>query len=151
MTVNIREAKKADVPSIVFLLANDELGSQRENCQDPLPKQYYDAFSEIDTDNNNYLIVVENEGEIIGTCQLTIIPYLTYKGGKRGQIEGVRIDGSCRGQGIGEKMIRWAIDKAKERNCHLVQLTMDKKREETIKFYQKIGFVASHEGLKLYF
>lgn len=146
----IREATQEDVPQIVRLLANDEIGKQREQYVEPLPQLYFDAFTEIAADKNNYLIVVERDQKLIGTCQLTIIPYLTYKGGRRGQIEGVRIDESYRGQGLGEKMINWAIDKARERGCHLVQLTMDKKREETIKFYQKLGFVASHEGLKLH-
>ena len=94
--------------------------------------------------------MLENAKKIIGTSQLTIITYLTYQGGKRGQIEGVRIDESYRGQGIGKLMIEWAINKSRELNCHLVQLTMDKKRFETIDFYQKLGFIASHEGLKLH-
>jgi len=152
MTVsfNIRKACRDDVPHIVQLLANDPLGKQREICEDPLPQKYYTAFSEISSDQNNYLIVIEDEKRIIGTSQLTIITYLTYQGGKRGQIEGVRIDESYRGQGIGNLMIEWSISKSRDLNCHLVQLTMDKKRLETIEFYKKLGFVASHEGLKLH-
>ena len=134
---------------MVELLAHDPLGKQRECFQNPLPQQYYAAFSEINSDKNNYLIVVEDGQKIIGTCQLTIITYLTYQGGKRGQIEGVRIDELYRGRGIGKLMIEWAINKAREIGCHLVQLTMDKKRLETIDFYKKLGFIASHEGLKL--
>lgn len=147
---NIREACSADLSNIVRLLANDPLGKQRESSQDPLPQQYYTAFTEIDVDPNNYLIVLEDDKKIIGTCQLTIIRYLTYQGGKRGQIEGVRVDESYRGQGIGKLMIEWVINKSRELNCHLIQLTMDKKRFETIEFYQKLGFIASHEGLKLH-
>lgn len=152
MTSNfiIRNAKHADIPLIVKLLSNDSLGQKRERYQVPLPQQYYDAFTEIDNDKNNYLIVVEDQNKIIGTCQLTIITYLTYQGGKRGQIEGVRIDESYRGKGLGKIMIEWAINKARELNCHLVQLTMDKQRSETVEFYQKLGFIASHEGLKLH-
>lgn len=150
MDLVIREAVQADVPQIVRMLANDDLGWQREQYQEPLPQHYFDAFIEIAADKNNYLIVVELDQKVIGTCQLTIIPYLTYKGGRRGQIEGVRIDESYRGQGVGKKMITWAINKARDRGCHLLQLTMDKKREETIKFYQKLGFISSHEGLKLH-
>ena len=97
-----------------------------------MPTVYYQAFEEIDSDKNQYLIVVEDNHKIIGTLQLTIITYLTYWGGKRGQIEGVRIDEAYRRHGIGKIMIQWAIDKARELNCHLVQLTMDKKRQETI-------------------
>ncbi len=152
MTVNfhIRKATREDIPQIVQLLSNDPLGRQRELHQDPLPEQYYTAFSEIDADKNNYLIVVENDHKIIGTSQLTIITHLTYQGGKRAQIEGVRIDESYRGLGIGKLMIEWSINKARNIGCHIVQLTMDKKRNETIQFYNKLGFVASHEGLKLH-
>ncbi len=148
--INIRKAKREDVPHIVNLLANDLLRKQREHFQEPLPQQYYDAFTEIDNDKNNYLIVVEDGDKIIGTLQLTIVTYLTYQGGKRCQIEGVRIDESYRKKGLGKQMIEWAINKAHELDCHLVQLTMDKKRLETIEFYKNLGFVASHEGLKLH-
>jgi len=147
---NIRKARHEDLPQIVKLLAHDSLGNQRESYSHPLPQQYYDAFSEIDADKNNYLIVVEDNKQVIGTCQLTIITYLTYRGGKRGQIEGVRIDELYRGKGIGKQMINWCINKAIELQCHLIQLTMDKTRMETIQFYKKLGFIASHEGLKLH-
>lgn len=147
---NIRKAKRDDVPHIIKLLAHDPLGKQRECDQDPLLPQYYTAFNEIDNDKNNYLIVIEDEHKIIGTSQLTIIPYLTYQGGKRGQIEGVRVDENYRGRGIGKLMLAWAINKAREASCHVIQLTMDKKRLETIEFYKKLGFIASHEGLKLH-
>lgn len=147
---NIRKARREDVLPIIKLLANDLLGKQRESYQEPLPEQYYTAFSDIDNDTNNYLIVVEDNNKIIGTFQLTIITYLTYQGGRRGQIEGVRIDEQYRGQGIGKLMIEWGINKSREMGCHLVQLTMDKKRLETIEFYKKLGFVASHEGMKLH-
>ena len=146
----IRKACRNDVPHIVQLLSNDSLGKTRESYKDPLPQEYYDAYTEIDSDKNNCLIVVEDNGKIIGTSQLTIITYLTYRGGKRGQIEGVRIDEAYRGQGIGKLMIEWAIGKSRELGCHVVQLTMDKQRDETIQFYKKLGFVASHEGLKLH-
>lgn len=152
MTPNIiiRKAKRDDVDQIIQLLANDPLGKQRECYQQPLPQHYYAAFTEIDGDKNNYLIVVEDQHKIIGTLQLVILTHLTYQGGKRGQIEAVRIDESYRGRGVGNLMIEWAINKAREVGCHLMQLTMDKKRDETIEFYKKSGFVASHEGLKLH-
>src|SRR5689334_22350902 len=102
---DIRRARYEDVLPIIKLLANDPLGKQRESYQEPLLAQYYTAFAEIDKDKNNYLMVVEDRDKIIGTFQLTIITYLTYKGGKRGQIEGVRIDEQYRGQGIGRHMI----------------------------------------------
>lgn len=148
--LNIRKALHNDVPMIVKLLGNDELGALRELFQDPLPQTYYNAFAEIDADKNNYLMVVEDGDKIIGTMQLTMITYLTYQGGKRAQIEGVRIDEDYRGKGVGKDMIEWAIDKARESGCHLVQLTTDKKRPKALEFYQKLGFIASHEGLKLH-
>lgn len=148
--IDIRKANREDVPHIVKLLANDILGNQRECYQGQILQQYYDAFNEIDNDKNNYLIVVVDGKRIIGTLQLTIIPSLTYQGRKRAQIEGVRIDKFYRGKGIGKQIIEWAIDKAHEDGCHLLQLTTDKKRHETIEFYKKLGFVASHEGLKLH-
>jgi ribosomal protein S18 acetylase RimI-like enzyme len=151
MKLNIRKATREDLAHIVQLLAHDPLGSQRESYQTPLPKEYYTAFDEINSDKNQHLIVVLDGDKIIGTLQLTIITYITYRGGKRGQIEGVRIDEAYRGQGIGNMMIQWAVDKARELGCHLIQLTMDKKRRETIEFYKKLGFIDSHEGMKLYF
>lgn len=151
MNLNIRKANRDDLMQIVQLLAHDPLGKQRESYQDPLPTEYYQAFEEINSDKNQYLIVVEDNHNIIGTLQFTIITYLTYRGGKRGQIEGVRIDEAYRGHGIGKMMIQWAIDKARALNCHLVQLTMDKKRQDTIEFYKKLGFIDSHEGMKLHF
>ncbi len=120
--IDIRIAKREDVPHIIRLLVNDQLGNQRESYQDPLPQQYYDAFNEIDKDKNNYLIVVVNGEQIIGTLQLTFIPYLTYQGRKRGQIEAVRIDELYRGKGIGKRMIEWVI--AKEKNCSKAQLAL---------------------------
>ena len=151
MNLNIRKANQNDLVQIVQLLANDPLGKQRESYLNPLPKEYYRAFEEINSDKNQYLIVIEDNQKIIGTLQLTIITYLTYRGGKRGQIEGVRIDETYRRHGIGKMMIQWAIDKARELNCHLIQLTMDKKRQDTIEFYKKLGFIDSHEGMKLHF
>ena len=130
----------------------DKLGSQREDYQEPLPQKYYDAFERISEDKNQELIVIDEEDKgIIGTLQLTFIPYLTYQGGIRAQIEAVRIRKDYRGQGIGEHMFRWAIARAKERKAHLIQLTTDKKRPDALRFYEKMGFKATHEGMKLHF
>lgn len=150
MSINIRKANRDDVVKIVELLAQDFLGKQREAYQDPLPERYYQAFEEIDADKNNFLVIVEQGDKVIGTLQLTITTYLTYQGGKRAQIEGVRIDESCRGMGLGKIMVEWAIAKANELGCHVVQLTTDKKRPEALAFYKKLGFVDSHEGLKMH-
>ncbi|MEL6255467.1 MAG: GNAT family N-acetyltransferase [Bacteroidota bacterium] len=147
-----RKAQKADVLHIVSMLANDKLGKSREDYQDPLPETYYQAFEVIDSDPNQELMVVENEGfEVIGTLQLSFIPYLTYQGGVRAQIEAVRIREDMRGEGIGEKLFAWAIDRAREKGAHVLQLTTDKKRSDAKRFYEKLGFKASHEGMKLHF
>ena len=150
MKINFRKATRNDVPSIVRLLADDPLGAKREKYVEPLPSQYYAAFDEINSDKNNYLIVAELDNQVVGTLQLTLITYLTYQGGKRALIEGVRTDKSVRGQGVGKAMLEWTIQKAKSEGCHVVQLTTDKTRPDALEFYKKLGFVASHEGMKLY-
>ncbi len=150
--MTFRKANKQDVIEIVRMIANDKLGVLREDFQEPLPEKYYQAFNNINSDPNQELIVVEDDDqEIIGTLQLSFIQYLTYQGGIRAQIEAVRIREDQRGKGIGEKMFLWAIEKSKERGAHLLQLTTDKKRPEALRFYEKLGFVASHEGMKLHF
>lgn len=147
-----RKATRSDVPYIVQMLAHDKLGSQREDYRDPLPELYYEAFSAIDRDENQELTVIENEaGEVIGTLQLSFIPYLTYQGGIRAQIEAVRVREDQRGKGLGEKLFLWAIDRAREKGAHLLQLTTDKKRPDALRFYEKLGFKASHEGMKMHF
>jgi len=150
--MKFRKARKEDVPEIVKMLAKDELGKLREDYQEPIQEKYYQAFENINSDINQELIVLENkENEIIGTFQLTITQYLTYQGGIRAQIEGVRVREDQRGKGIGEKLFKWAMKKSKEKGAHLLQLTTDKKRPEALKFYKKLGFTASHEGMKIHF
>jgi len=150
INMHFRKATRMDVPAIVRLLADDALGVTREQYSDPLPDKYYVAFDEINSDKNNYLLVAELDQQIIGTLQMTFITYLTYQGGKRALIEGVRTDKSVRGQGIGKAMLEWAIQKSKAEGCHVVQLTTDKKRIDAFEFYKNLGFVASHEGMKLH-
>ena len=150
--MRFREATRNDIPFIVQLMANDKLGQLRERYDDPLPEEYYDAFDKISADSNQELIVVENhQGEIVGTLQISFIQYLTYQGGIRAQIEAVRVREDLRGEGLGQKMFEWAIQRAKTRNAHLLQLTTDKQRPEAIRFYEKLGFTASHEGMKIHF
>ena len=150
--MNFRKANRLDVVDIVKMIAYDKLGQLRENFTSPLPEKYYKAFEQIDKDSNQELIVVVNEQkDVIGTFQLSFLQYLTYQGGVRAQIEAVRIGEDQRGKGIGENMFLWAIGKSRERGAHLLQLTTDKKRPEVMKFYEKLGFVATHEGMKLYF
>lgn len=150
--IAFRKATQNDVPAIVQLLADDKLGQLRENYTSPLPARYYEAFDRINADPNQELIVVENkENDLIGTLQLSFIQYLTYRGGIRAQIEAVRIREDVRGEGIGKQMIDWAIERSKERGAHVVQLTTDKQRPEALHFYEKLGFAASHEGMKIHF
>lgn len=147
----IRPAKKVDLSEVVAMIANDPLGKLREDYQNPLPKKYADAFENIMADPNQELIVMESEfGQVIGTLQLSFIQYLTYQGGIRAQIEAVRIHEDFRGQGIGQQLFEWAIHKAKEKGAHVVQLTTDKKRGDALNFYKKLGFISSHEGMKLH-
>lgn len=144
-----RVAVRGDVPDIVRMLVDDILGAAREEYASPLPEGYYTAFEAIDRDPNNELIVVELEGRVVGVLQLTYIPSMTYRGGGRALIEGVRIDATLRASGFGRKLFAWAIERARARGCHLLQLTSDKARPDAIRFYESLGFVASHEGLKL--
>lgn len=148
--MKIRKAKIEDLNEIVRLLSDDILGSKRENYNIPLPTEYLVAFKRIDEDENQLLIVAEEESKIIGNLQLSFIQYLTYKGGIRAQIEGVRVSNKYRGKGVGRKMIEYAISEAKERKAHLIQLTTDKKRPKALEFYKSIGFIDSHEGMKLH-
>jgi len=150
--MKFRKATREDVPVIVEMIADDALGQQRENFKIPLPQKYLDAFEKIGADENQELMVLENEqAEIVGTFQLSFIQYLTYYGGVRAQIEGVRIRKDKRGLGYGKKMFEWAIERAKQRKAHLLQLTTDKKRPQAISFYTDLGFVQSHEGMKMHF
>ncbi len=149
--MNYRKATANDLLSIVEMMMDDMLGKTRENFQNPLSIEYLEAFRIIDSDHNQELIVVENDNlEIIGTLQLTFIQYLNYCGGLRAQIESVIIRKDQRGLGIGNDMFKWAINRAKEKNARLVQLTSDKQRPRAIKFYEDLGFKATHEGMKLH-
>ena len=148
--LTVRRATRADVPAIVAMLADDELGSTREVAGAQLPPSYFEAFDAIDRDPNQLLVVAEVDGSPVGTLQLTFIPYLTYEGGWRAQIEAVRIASALRGDGLGHDFFAWAIDRARERGCHLVQLTTDKRRADARRFYEALGFTASHEGMKLH-
>jgi GNAT superfamily N-acetyltransferase len=144
-----RDATRADLATIVGLLANDPLGSQREQFESPLPDCYPNAFDAIARDPNNRLIVAEHGGAIVGTLQLTFIPNMTYRGGIRAQIEGVRVDDAYRGKQIGRRLFEWAIAEARRHGCHMVQLTADKTRPDAHRFYESLGFTASHLGMKL--
>jgi len=143
----LRKATRDEVPAIVRMLADDELGSVREQTEDLRP--YYAAFDSMANDPNNFILVAESGGEIVGTLQLTFIPGLARKAAKRMQIEAVRVSSRHRGEGFGQQMFEAAIDLARREGCSLVQLTTDKKRPDARRFYERLGFVATHEGMKL--
>ncbi|WP_291849155.1 GNAT family N-acetyltransferase [Lutibacter sp.] len=153
LPIIVRKATKSDVPQIVKLLATDKLGRLRESFRDPLPAFYYEAFNTINSDLNQELMVLESENDtaILASFQLTFIPYLSYNGRLRAQIENVMVRDDLRGKGLGKQIFKWVIERAKERNAHVLQLTSDKLRPKAIKFYKNLGFVASHEGMKLHF
>jgi GNAT superfamily N-acetyltransferase len=145
-----RRAVSEDLPHIILLLGDDPLGQARENTRLPPAQSYIDAMEEIIRDNNTELLVVENAGDIVGVAQINYLRYLTYQGGLRAQIEGVRIHKDYQGQGLGKKLFQDLIDRAKTRKCHLVQLTTDKARPDALVFYERLGFKQSHLGLKLH-
>ena len=148
--MKFRMAKEQDLVKIVEMLADDVLGSKRERYEKPLPDSYINAFQAITSDPNNELVVACQGIEIIGVQQITFTPYITYQGGWRATIEGVRTSSSQRGKAVGTELIRFAINRAKERGCHLIQITTDKNRKDALRFYERLGFKASHEGLKMH-
>jgi len=147
--IKFRLATRADLPSIVRMLADDDLGSQRECYQDPIPDSYFKAFEQIDNDPNHELIVAELNGEVIGTLQLMFLPSISFQGGLRAQVESVRVDTKHRSKGIGSKLMKWTIERARGRSAHVVQLTTHRSREEAHRFYERLGFEGSHLGMKL--
>ena len=144
--VIFRDARREDVPAIVALLADDVLGAGRESAAG---EAYQAAFEQVQADPRSRLIVAEEDGQVVGTLQLSMLPGLSRQGMLRAQIEAVRVAASQRGRGLGREMIEWAIGQAREHGCGLVQLTSDKRRRDAIRFYESLGFTASHEGLKL--
>ena len=147
--IRFRLAKRPDLPSIVRLLADDDLGRQRERYEDPLPDSYDSAFEQIERDPNHELIVAERNGEIIGTLHLMFLPSISYQGGLRAQVESVRVDKRFQSQGIGSALMQWSMQRAKDRGAHLVQLTTHKTREDVHRFYERLGFKGTHLGMKL--
>jgi GNAT superfamily N-acetyltransferase len=144
-----RLARRADLPSIVGMLADDDLGSQRERCENPLPESYHSAFEQIDKDPNHELIVAERNGEVIGTLHLMFLPSISFQGGLRAQVESVRVDKRFQSQGIGGELMKWSMERARQRGAHVVQLTTHKTRRDAHRFYERLGFKGSHLGMKL--
>ncbi|MFJ8011968.1 GNAT family N-acetyltransferase [Streptomyces sp. NPDC096339] len=145
--LSIRPAGEADLPAIVAMLADDPLGATRESPDDLTP--YRAALKRLADDPNQHLVVAVRADRVVGTLQLTIVPGLSRKGSTRSIIEGVRVHSDERGSGLGTRFIEWAIEKSRAENCDLVQLTSDATRTDAHRFYERLGFTASHVGFKL--
>ena len=148
-TITFRTALLSDLPAIVALLADDELGAHREATGSTLDERYVAAFRAIEVDPNQRLVVAVDGELVVGTLQLSFIPGIARTGAWRGQIEAVRIAAPLRDSGVGRQMFEWALSECRLRDCKIVQLTTDKGRPDAHRFYEKLGFVASHEGYKL--
>ncbi|MBV8932389.1 MAG: GNAT family N-acetyltransferase [Kutzneria sp.] len=145
--VEFRPAEPDDVPQIVAMLADDTLGAARESLDDLAP--YVRAFTRINADPNQVVIVGEGDGEILATLQLTFITGLSHRGATRAQIEAVRVRSTERGNGLGSRLVAAAVRESRDRGCHIVQLTSNATRDGAHRFYERLGFVASHVGFKL--
>ncbi|MBU2662402.1 GNAT family N-acetyltransferase [Actinoplanes bogorensis] len=149
--MKFRTATRADVPAVLHLLADDDISRSRGygSVPEAVDAAVWAAFDEIDGDPNNELLVADDNGDIVATCQLTFIPGLSRFGARRMTIEAVRVRSDRRGAGLGRAFMEFALDQGRARGCHLAQLTTDKRRGSAHRFYEGLGFVASHEGMKL--
>ncbi|WP_326817417.1 GNAT family N-acetyltransferase [Streptomyces sp. NBC_01762] len=145
--LEIRPAALTDISAVVAMLADDPLGAQRESPDDLAP--YRAAFQRLAHDPNQHLVVAVRDGAVVGTLQLTVIPGLSRRGSTRSIIEGVRVHADERGSGLGTRLIQWAVDESRRQDCQLVQLTSDATRTDAHRFYERLGFIASHVGFKL--
>ncbi|MGC0330859.1 GNAT superfamily N-acetyltransferase [Streptomyces sp. SAI-170] len=145
--LEIRRATAEDIPAIVAMLADDPLGAQRESPDDLTP--YLTAYERLAADPNQHLVVAVRESAVVGTLQLTVIPGLSRRGSTRSIIEAVRVHADERGSGLGTRLIEWAIEESRRQRCQLVQLTSDVTRTDAHRFYERLGFAASHVGFKL--
>ena len=149
--VVLRRAVRPDLPALVALLAADDLGATRDGIRGQADRDAYErAFRAIDADPAQLLVAAESQGQVVATLQLSFIPGLSRRGALRAQIESVRVAPALRGRGLGEALFTWAIAEGRRRGCALVQLTTDKTRAGAHRFYERLGFAASHEGLKLH-
>ena len=144
-----RRAVSSDLPAIVAMLADDMLGRQRENTSEPVAECYRQAFEAIHVDPNQLLAVAELDGTVVGTLQISFMPGLSRQGAWRADIESVRVSNQARGAGLGRRMMEWAIEQCRRRDCQIVQLTSDLKRVDAHRFYDQLGFSASHKGYKM--
>ncbi|MGY1769608.1 N-acetyltransferase family protein [Blastococcus sp. SYSU D00813] len=148
--MRIRDAVETDLPAVVAMYADDTLGATREGPADPLPEEYRRAFAAIRDDPRHRLVVAEDDdGAILATLQLSFLPHLVRRGGERAQVEAVRVAAGQRGSGVGRRLLTWAVEEARARGCVLVQLTTDAARPDAHRFYEGLGFTASHVGMKL--
>jgi GNAT superfamily N-acetyltransferase len=145
-TVGLRRATADDVPVLVTLLTDDPLGRVRES---PDLEPYRRAFAAVDADPAQLLLAVTHGPDVVGTAQLTEIPGLSRGGTTRLEVEAVRVRADLRGQGVGAAVFGWVADEARRRGCGLVQLTTDRRRTDAHRFYERLGFTASHVGFKL--
>jgi ribosomal protein S18 acetylase RimI-like enzyme len=151
-SVTIRPACRGDVGVIVKMLADDPLGSARERIEDPLPPSYFRAFEAVENDPNIQLVVAEDaDGAVVGCLQLCVLPGLSSQGASRGLIEDVRVATHCRGRGIGEQLVQWAVAEARIKGCKLVELFTHHTRVDAQRFYKRLGFQPSHVGMTLRF
>jgi ribosomal protein S18 acetylase RimI-like enzyme len=151
-SLTVRRARRGDVGAIVAMLADDPLGSGRERFENPLPPSYFEAFERVDRDQNIQLVVAQDgEGAVVGCLQLCILPGLSSQGASRALIEDVRVATHCRSQGIGEQLVQWAVTEARAKDCKLVELLTHHTRVDAQRFYQRLGFSASHVGMTLRF
>ena len=144
-----RAATADDLPAIVALLDDDELSKGREDASLPLDPRYLAAFEAIQADQNQMQVVVDLDGKVVGTMQLSFLPGIAFRGGWRGQIEAVRIASDLRGQGLGRQMIEWAVERCRERGCRMAQLTSMSTRTDAHRFYERMGWKKTHAGFKL--
>jgi len=149
--VTLRRARRDDVAAIVAMLADDPLGSARERIEDPLPPSYFRAFEAVEKDPNIQLVVAEAGGTVVGCLQLCILPGLSSQGASRALIEDVRVATHCRGRGIGERLVQWAVAEARAKGCRLVELLTHNSRVDAQRFYKRLGFAPSHVGMTLRF
>ncbi|WP_411731284.1 GNAT family N-acetyltransferase [Paeniglutamicibacter sp.] len=151
LEIAVRDAAQDDLPALLALLADDALGATRDPESSAELEPYLAAFAAIERDPSHRLLVCESAGRVVAMLQLSFIPGLSRRGAWRAQIEAVRTHADFRGRGLGRVFLEWAIEHARSRGCSLVQLTTDKSRADAHRFYERLGFEASHEGMKLVF
>ena len=149
--ITIRRTRRNDVPAIVAMLADDHLGRARERIEQPLPRSYYEAFDRVDRDPLFRLVVAEQEGRVVGSLQLCMLPGLSSQGASRALIEDVRVASDCRSRGIGEQLVQWAVGEARSHGCALVELLTHHTRLDAQRFYERLGFTRSHVGMTIRF